>query len=287
MSNWVAIKIKKMRFVLLCLISLVIVGCAAPLPIPVKEVQILDVEATIVASVYATVQALPTNTPTPLPTATLTPTSVPPTPMPTATSIPSPIPTITFIHVPTLTPTSMPTSTPTFTPTPTITPTPLPTITPIPMPTLSPTPISAYATAEARTRMTPTPVISPDIPSCSGATDNSSGIEITLIPGHPGWSRDDQYQIKANSSYSRVFNLGRLGDKLEFHFLLPPGSPVIFSITRPAGSYIIQPYLTYSAWSMLTIDEVDVPGQYTFRFDNPCSKSVSIPFVYQLTSGGR
>ena len=99
-----------------------------------------DLEATVVARVRATMEALPpatagvveTPTSTPAPTRTPQPTPVP-TPTPTATAVPSPTATATGIPRATATPVATPTSAPA--PTPTAVPLPAPSATPAPVPT--------------------------------------------------------------------------------------------------------------------------------------------------------
>ena len=142
------------RFVLLNLVTLALLACAAdqeeavpgpsPTPTPTAEVSAEPTPTTISESrqtgerVHTPTPGQPPK-PTPTPTGMLTPTATPiPTPTPTATSTATPAPTPTITPTPVATPTPMPTSTPT----PAATPTPTPTA------TASPTPTATIALAQ-------------------------------------------------------------------------------------------------------------------------------------------
>ena len=113
-----------------------------------------DLQATVEASIKATIEAKPTSTPIPIPTPTDTP-----TPEPTATSTPVPTPT--------------PIPSPTPTPAPTATPFSIPGVTIVPIPTSTPRRILPVSTP------TPTPFV------IEGVRPEGNILQITPVPTPP------------------------------------------------------------------------------------------------------
>jgi len=148
-----------MRFLIVCLVSSLLVGCENP-PSPVvtptpKPTAV--VTASPVPTPVLTNSPVPTSAPTPVVTLSPVPTDAP---SPIATLSPTPVPTDT--PTPTVAPTAVPTNTPS--PAPTIAPTPVPTAVPSPVVTDSPTPVPTNPPTPVPTNVpTPVPTATPNL----------------------------------------------------------------------------------------------------------------------------
>lgn len=176
-------KNKKLVFVLLSFISLIVIGIALLVIKPWESKEGQEVMGTNVVTATPTPTIVATITEAPTTTPTVVPTEVP-------TEIPTEAPTVVPTEIPTVEPTVEPTEIPTVevTPTPTVEATPVPTkeVTPTPKPTKEPTPTvkpTATPTPKPTKEPEPTKVPEKEIEKTgySGKTINIEGTEVPIL----------------------------------------------------------------------------------------------------------